>query len=94
MSARTPVTLQSGRIDAERADRRIQRSREPLHEALGSLIREKPYDGSAVVSKRRFVLAREIRAVYFRPHNSDSTAISLQISVPGKQDSPREWAPR
>ena len=38
----------SERIAEERADRRIQRTRALLHEALGSLIREKAYDRISV----------------------------------------------
>lgn len=67
MSARTPVTLQSGRIGAERADRRIQRSRELLHEALGSLIREKPYDHITVAEiLDRAKISRSTFYIHFR----------------------------
>ena len=67
MSARTPVTLQSGRLGAERADRRIQRSRELLHEALGSLIREKPYDHITVAEiLDRAKVSRSTFYIHFR----------------------------
>jgi AcrR family transcriptional regulator len=42
------VTSPRKRVSEKRADRRIQRTRALLHEALGSLIREKPFDRISV----------------------------------------------
>ena len=67
MSVRTPVTLRSGHISEERTDRRIQRSRELLHEALGSLIRQKPYDHITVAEiLDRAKISRSTFYVHFR----------------------------
>ena len=67
MAACTPVTLPRKRINHEREDRRIQRTRALLHEALGSLIREKPYDRITVAEiLNRAKVSRSTFYIHFR----------------------------
>lgn len=55
------------RVGEERADRRIQRTRALLHEALGSLIREKPYDRISVAEiLDRAKVSRSTFYIHFR----------------------------
>jgi len=61
------VSSKGKRVGEERADRRIQRTRALLHEALGSLIREKPYDRISVTEiLDRAKISRSTFYVHFR----------------------------
>jgi AcrR family transcriptional regulator len=61
------VTSRSKRVSEERADRRIQRTRALLHEALGSLIRAKPYDRITVAEiLDRAKISRSTFYIHFR----------------------------
>lgn len=66
-SARDPVTSPGTRASKRRADRRVQRTRALLHEALGSLIREKPYDRISVTEiLDRAKVSRSTFYIHFR----------------------------
>jgi AcrR family transcriptional regulator len=61
------VTSIRSEVGEERADRRIQRTRALLHEALGSLIREKPYDRISVTEiLDRAKVSRSTFYIHFR----------------------------
>jgi len=61
------MTPRKKRVSEERADRRIQRTRAFLHEALGSLIREKPYDRITVAEiLDRAKISRSTFYIHFR----------------------------
>ncbi|MHB8812963.1 MAG: TetR/AcrR family transcriptional regulator [Steroidobacteraceae bacterium] len=61
------MTARKKRVSEERADRRIQRTRALLHEALGSLIREKPYDRISVTEiLDRAKISRSTFYIHFR----------------------------
>ena len=67
MRYRTPVPTLSGSSGKDRTDRRIQRTRALLHEALGSLIREKPYDRISVAEiLDRAGVSRSTFYIHFR----------------------------
>lgn len=66
-SARSSVTSARTRAKEWRADRRVQRTRALLHEALGSLIREKPYDRISVTEiLDRAKVSRSTFYIHFR----------------------------
>ena len=61
------MTSSTERVTAQSTDRRIQRTRALLHEALGSLIREKPYDRITVAEiLGRAKVSRSTFYVHFR----------------------------
>lgn len=63
----TPVSSPRGRSSEGPADRRIQRTRALLHEALGSLIREKAYDRITVAEiLDRAKVSRSTFYIHFR----------------------------
>lgn len=70
MRYRTPTSTLSGSggtEDTDRTDRRIQRTRALLHEALGALIREKPYDRISVAEiLDRAGVSRSTFYIHFR----------------------------
>lgn len=67
MRYRTSTAALSGSHEEEPADRRIQRTRALLHEALGSLIREKAYDRITVADiLDRAKVSRSTFYVHFR----------------------------
>ena len=66
-SAGGPVASSRKRINEERADRRVQRTRALLHGALGSLIREKAYDRISVTEiLDRAQVSRSTFYIHFR----------------------------
>lgn len=66
-SARGSVTSPRDRVRETRADRRIQRTRALLHEALGSLIRDKAYDRITVADiLDRAKVSRSTFYIHFR----------------------------
>ena len=67
LSADSPRTLSRTRFGEERADRRIQRTRAVLHDALGSLIREKAYDHITIAQiLDRAKVSRSTFYIHFR----------------------------
>ena len=66
-SADIPISSLPERFDVARIDRRIQRTRALLHEALGSLIRERAYDRITVAQiLKRAKVSRSTFYTHFR----------------------------
>lgn len=85
MRYRTPTSTLSGSGRTDRTDRRIQRTRALLHEALGSLIREKPYDRISVAEViDRAGVSRSTFYVHFRDKDEllMSSMRALLLGVP------------
>jgi len=82
----------SGRTQqTDRTDRRIQRTRALLHEALGSLIREKPYDRISVAEiLDRAGVSRSTFYVHFRDKDQllMSSMRALLLGVPSTDGEP------
>lgn len=90
----TPVILPGEIVNEPRADRRIQRTRALLHEALGALIRERPYDRITVAQiLERAQVSRSTFYLHFRDKD-DLLASSMRtllfgvLSVKGKATPP------
>ena len=67
MTAGVPVSARARRPPEKAVDRRIQRTRALLHEALGALIREKPYDRITVADiLDRAKVSRSTFYIHFR----------------------------
>ncbi|HXS21989.1 MAG TPA: TetR/AcrR family transcriptional regulator [Steroidobacteraceae bacterium] len=88
----TPTLSGSGRTQqTDRTDRRIQRTRALLHEALGSLIREKPYDRISVAEiLDRAGVSRSTFYVHFRDKDQllMSSMRALLLGVPSTDGEP------
>lgn len=89
ISASTPVTMPRKSTREEPMDRRIQRTRALLHEALGSLIREKAYDRITVADiLGRAKVSRSTFYIHFRDKDSllTSSMRALLLGVPSIED--------